>query len=340
MREFANFHDGSKRPSLGYLRQLARRISMEPQTIQRTTPSAPSDRIGHRKAKANGLDLHYLIAGEGPAILLLHGFPQHSLMWRRVLATLASDHKVIAPDLRGTGGTTITPAGYDKRTMAADVQQLLSQLDLQHIDVVGYDHGAGVAYQLAARYPGLVQRLCVIEYALPGFGYEQEMAPRPDRNAGSAWQLGFFTIPEVAEHFIRGRELDLLTWFFWHAACNPSAVTPEDFEEYVRQISKPGALRAGINYYAAVWQDMEDHKEASRTRLNIPILALGGECSYGEHVFDAWEPLAHDVRGGLIRDAGHWPADENPAEVARLVLDFFQRRDEPPNPERAPGSRH
>jgi pimeloyl-ACP methyl ester carboxylesterase len=285
--------------------------------------------IAHRRTRANGLDLHYLEAGDGDPILLLHGFPQHSLMWRRLMAMFAPHHRVVAPDLRGAGGTTITPAGYDKRTMAADMQAFLSQLDLHSVDVVGHDHGAGVAYQLAARHPDLVRRLCVIEYALPGFVYEAEMAPKPDWNAGSNWQLGFFTIPEIAEHFLRGRERDLLTWFFWHAACNPSAVTPEDFEEYARQISKPGALRAGINYYAAVWQDMADHKETARTKLSIPILALGGECSYGEKVFEAWRSLADDVRGGSIKHAGHWALDENPAEVARLVLEFFGGSDQP-----------
>jgi pimeloyl-ACP methyl ester carboxylesterase len=296
-------------------------------TTQRTTETDGSSLIRHRRAQANGLDLHYLIAGEGKPVLLLHGFPQHSLMWRRVMAGLASHRKMIAPDLRGTGGTTITPAGYDKRTMAADVRHLLGQLNIPSIDVVGYDHGAGVAYQLAAGNPNLVRRLCVIEYALPGFGYEQEMAPRPDWNAGSAWQLGFFTVPEVAEHFIRGRERDLLTWFFWHAAHDPSAVTAEDFEEYVRQISKPGALRAGINYYAAVWRDMEDHKEAAKRKLDIPILALGGESSYAERILEAWRPLAHDVHGGVIKEAGHWPADENPAELVHLLLEFLDRDD-------------
>jgi pimeloyl-ACP methyl ester carboxylesterase len=102
-------------------------------------------------------------------------------------------------------------------------------------------------------------------------------------------------------------------------------VSPEDFEEYVRQISKPGALRAGINYYAAVWQDMEDHKEAARTKLNVPILAIGGECSYGGKVFEAWRPLADDVSQAVVEGAGHWPADENPDELARVLLDFFGR---------------
>lgn len=297
-------------------------------TPQEANPSSAVP-IAHRRVTANGLDQHYLVAGSGDPILLLHGFPQHSLMWRRLMAMLGATRRVIAPDLRGTGGTTITPAGYDKRTMAADVHALLSQLDLHPIDVVGYDHGAGVAYQLAAHYPDLVRRLCVVEYALPGFGYEAWMTPRPDWNAGSQWQLGFFTVPDVAEHFMRGRERDLLTWFFWHAACNPSAVTAEDFEEYARQISKPGALRAGINYYAAVWQDMTDHTEAARTKLKIPILALGGECSFGKEIAEAWQSLADDVRSGLIKDAGHWPADENPTELARLILEFIGGADQP-----------
>lgn len=124
------------------------------------TTDSSRNSVAHRKVQANGIDLHYLVGGEGEPVVLLHGFPQHSLMWRRVTPGLIAHHTVVAPDLRGAGGTTITHSGYDKRTMAADVYALV--LAFRRIDVVGYDHGAAVAYQLAARYPELVRRLCVI----------------------------------------------------------------------------------------------------------------------------------------------------------------------------------
>lgn len=274
-------------------------------------------------ARVNGLNIHYLRAGQGKPLVLVHGWPQHSLMWRKIIPALAERYTVIAPDLRGAGGSSITANGYDKRTMATDVYALVQQLGFKRIFLIGYDHGAGVAYQYASAHPAEVQRLAILEYAMPGFGYEKAMQPSPNWDSGSNWQLAFFTVPDVAERFMMGQERELLSWFFWHISCNPSAVSQSDFEEYVRQISKPGALRAGINYYATVWQDMEHHKETARRKLPMPVLAVGGECSGGTGIAQSMLPLAENVQGAVIEQAGHWLADENPNALTRQLLAFF-----------------
>lgn len=305
------------------------RSSVSSTTNNQTTSNI---QITNHVARVNGLNIHYLRAGQGDPLVLLHGWPQHSLMWRKIMPALAEHYTVIAPDLRGSGGSSIPVAGYDKRTMAQDVYGLVRQLGFERIFLVGYDHGAGVAYQYANAHPIEVRRLAILEYAMPGFGYEKAMQPSPDWDSGSNWQLAFFTVPDVAERFMMGQERELLSWFFWHISCNPSAVSQNDFEEYVRQISKPGALRAGINYYATVWRDMENHKESARRKLRMPVLAVGGECSGAAGIAQSMQPLATNVQGAVIEQAGHWLTDENPNALTRQLLTFFGEEQREPRP--------
>ena len=282
--------------------------------------------ITHNVAQIGKLKMHYLKAGNasGEPLFLLHGFPQHSLMWRKMIPALAEKYTVIAPDLRGAGGTTITPDGYDKRTMATDIHELVKQLGYEKINLAGYDKGAAVAYAYAAANPSEVRRLAFMEYALPGFGvWEKGITPAPDWDNGVNWHAALFTLPDIAESFMAGQERKLLTWFFWHLSCNPSAVGAEDFEEYYRQISKPGALRAGINYYASVWTDGEHNKENAKNKLTMPVLAIGGEASGGAYIAQFLETVAQNIRPAVIKNAGHWLADEQPAQLTEVLLDFF-----------------
>jgi pimeloyl-ACP methyl ester carboxylesterase len=221
----------------------------------------------HGKVNIAGGQLHYRIGGAGEPVVLLHGWPQHSLQWHSVAPRLAERYQVVVPDLPGCGGSSIPRGGYDKRTIASKVAELVHQLKLGPVKLVGYDHGAGVAYNYACADSGNVSHLAIVEFVLPGCGYEKAMMPTPDWHTGSNWQLAFFTVPEVAEFAFRGRERELLTWFFWHGSCNPAAVALAHLDEYVDQIAKPGALRAGIEYYAAVWQDVEINKENMQRKL-------------------------------------------------------------------------
>ena len=199
--------------------------------------------FSHGRAAVGTTQLHYRAAGEGDAVILLHGWPQHSLQWHAIAPRLAETHRVIVPDLPGCGGSSIPRDGYDKRTIAAIIRELIVGLDVGPVKLVGYDHGAGVAYNYAAAHPDEVTHLAFVEYVLPGCGYEKAMLPTPEWHTGSNWQLAFFTVPDVAEFAFRGRERELLTWFFWHGSCNPASVSQEHLDEYVDQISKPGALR-------------------------------------------------------------------------------------------------
>ncbi len=159
-----------------------------------------------------------------------------------------------------------------------------------------------------------------MEYAAPGFGYESGF--QPTRNWQS-WQLAFFTVPDVAVQFISGRERELLAWYFWHWSYNPEAISQEEIELYVRQLQKPGALRAGFSYFASVFEDTEQVKEFAKKKLKMSVLALGGESGAADYVLKGMQQLAENVTGGIVKGAGHWIADEQPQFLARTLLDFF-----------------
>jgi len=291
--------------------------------------TAPSIHV-KRVRLENGLDMRYLCAGDetGAPIVLLHGMPQHSHMWRKVLPHLAlQGYYVLAPDQRGAGGTTITRSGYDKATMAGDLLQFLDALKItKPVRLIGYDLGAGVAYAFAATNPNRVARVAFLEFGLPGFGYEQAMQAAPDWHNGSNWHLSLFTLPDVAVQMIAGKERELLSWFFWHLSYDHQAIEAEDFELYLRELQKPGALRAMAEYYAAVWVDAEGNKNllATHGKLTMPTLGAGGERSAGPWVARLFASVAENIQEAVIERAGHWLADENPDGVAQTLLDFFE----------------
>ena len=282
------------------------------------TPDAAT--IESHTAIVDGVRLHYLRAGAGDPVVLLHGWPQHSHHWRRVIPALAARYTVIAPDQRGAGGSSIPVGPYDKRTLAADVRGLVRQLGFDRVVLVGYDHGGGTAYAYAAQHPDEVSHLAMLEYAPAGFGYEAGLTAAPENEN---WQIAFFTNPDVAVQFIQGRERELLAWYFWHWSYDPDAVSTADFELYVRQLQKPGALRAGFSYFASVYTDVAHNREHAGRKLPMPVLALGGERGAGEYPLMAMRALADDVRGGVIPRAGHWLTDEQPAALAEALLAFL-----------------
>lgn len=273
-------------------------------------------------AEANGQRLHYLIAGSGPPLVLLHGWPQHSHQWRPIIPALAEQFTVVAPDLRGAGGSTKPRGGYTKREMAVDVHELVARLfSTSQVRLCGYDHGGTVAYQYAVQWPDEVERLAVLEMILPGFGLEDAMVPR--RGWDQLWQLAAFTVPDVCERFMIGRERDLLSWYFWRGADNPNAISMDDFEVYVRALQLPNALRAGMEYFAAVWDDADDNIASSKTSIESPVLAVGGAAAMGTLVETSMSQLAKEVQGVVLDDAGHWLTDEQPGELTTILLDFF-----------------
>jgi len=269
------------------------------------------DDLQHGRARVGDVELHYRCGGSGPPVVLLHGWPQHSLMWHAIAPALAERFTVICPDLRGAGASTIARSGYDKTTMGRDVRGLVDHLGLGMVNLAGYDQGAGVACAYAREFRDGVRRLAVMEFGLAGFGYELQMAPRADWTLGSNWHLALFSVPEAAEWLCQDRERELLTWFFWHLSYAGG------------QVAKPGTLRAGIECYAAVWQDAQDNAALKANPLAVPALALGGEASSGPELEQIWSAVLSNMRTQVIPWAGHWLGDENPAAVADALLTFF-----------------
>lgn len=282
------------------------------------------DQFKHRRANAGGVNLHFREGGKGDPVVLIHGWPQHSLQWHAVAPRLAESYHVFAPDLPGCGGSGIARVGrYDKRSIAEALREWIDGLGVGKIRLVGYDHGGGVAYNLACMIPDQVSHLAICEYVLPGCGYEKAMLPAPDWHTGSNWQLALFTVPDVAEFAFRGRERELFNWFVWHGSHNPFAIAPDHIQQYVDAISRPGALRAGIELYAAVWQDMEINKQNMATKLAMPVIGIGGRANAGGFVGAALGNVAENPQTAIIEDAGHWLSDENPEALSQVLLDFF-----------------
>ena len=231
--------------------------------------------------------------------------------------------RAIAIDQRGCGGSDIPLGSYNKATLASDMLAVMDELNVQSAQVIGYDHGGGTAIALAYQSPERVEKLAIIEYAPPGFGYEMGLTAAP---GNVNWQLAFFTHPDVAVQFIAGKERELLAWYFWHWAYNPDAVDQADFEVYVRQLQKPGALRGGMMHFASVFEDTELFKTWSASRrLTMPCLGIGGEIAAGIYAEMALKALADNVQGAVIPKAGHWIAEEQPAALQETLLAFLQQ---------------
>lgn len=281
----------------------------------------------HHTALVNDVRLHYVMAGQGEPVVLLHGWPQTWYEWRRIIPALAQRYTVIAPDMRGLGDSSKPATGYDKRTVADDIYQLVLQLGLTRLFLVGHDWGGPVAYAYACAHPDDVRRLVILDVMVPGAGLEQipQAAPR-----GGLWHLSFHGVRDLPEALITGREHLYLSWFYRTAAYNPTAITAEEVDEYVRCYAAPGGLRAGFEYYRALWQDVEHNKEHAKTRLKMPVLALGGERGFGSRTVRSMQELAENVRGGVIERCGHWIAEERPDYLIEQLLSFFEEEEDGP----------
>lgn len=278
----------------------------------------PQVSFQHHTAKVNDLLLHYVISGQGDPVVLLHGWPQTWYEWRKIIPTLAERYTVIAPDMRGLGDSAKPAAGYDKRTIAEDIYQLVHQLGFERVLLVGHDWGGPVAYAYACAHPDDVRKLVILDVPIPGAGLELALSFRPRM----AWHIPFHYVRDLPEALISGRERTYLTWFY-RTAYNPSAIGEEAIDEYVRCYSAPGGLRAGFEYYRAIFTDVDHNTENARTRLKMPVLALGGERGFGETTIKSMQRLAENVSGGVIERCGHWIPEERPEYLIEQLLAFF-----------------
>jgi pimeloyl-ACP methyl ester carboxylesterase len=234
---------------------------------------------------------------------------------------LATDHFVIAPDLRGLGDSQRTDGRYDKRTVAQDVAELLDILGVATARVVGHDMGAAVAYALAARHRDRVSHLAIVEMLLPGFGLEEAAA-----EAGTTfWHVPFNMARDVPEALTAGREREYLHRFYYASPYDPTTFSHADIDEYLRCYRAPGGMRAGFEWYRALTQDARDNRESARAPLTIPVLALGGAHRMGDRVRASCTQVADDVEGVVWERCGHYPHEEHPERLADLLRAHFAK---------------
>lgn len=283
--------------------------------------STPDINIEHHTVTVNGVRLHYVKAGSGEPLVLLHGWPQTWREWNVMIPELAKHYTVIAPDMRGFGDSDKPSSGYDKRTVAEDIYQLVNYLGFDEINLVGHDIGMMVAYEYASAYPSKVRKLAMLEAGLPGLGLEMLM---DGAKFPQFYHFSFFIAPGLAETLVAGREKMFITHFIRHLSYDTYAVTDEDLNEYAERLSQPGALRASFEHYRAFPIDAVNNQENAKTKLTMPVLAVGGEFCMNDQVGVIMNALADDVKTSVIERSGHWLTEEQPEELTAVLLAFFK----------------
>jgi pimeloyl-ACP methyl ester carboxylesterase len=269
---------------------------------------------------ANGVTIHVRVGGQGPAVVLLHGYGETGDMWAPLATELAGDHVIVAPDLRGMGLTSRPEGGYDKKTQAHDIAGLLDALELDKVDLITHDIGNMVGYAFAAQWPERVTRFVIMDAPLPGIGPWDEIV-----RSRALWHFSFQG-PD-AERLVAGRERIYLDRFWNEFSADPTSFSETRREHYARLYAQPGAMHAGFNQFAAFDQDAIDNKMlVANGKLTMPILAIGGDKSFGSTMAVVMHAAATDVTECVIPQSGHWLMEEQPAATITAVRNFLAAR--------------
>jgi pimeloyl-ACP methyl ester carboxylesterase len=268
----------------------------------------------------NGTTIHVRVGGTGPAVVLLHGYGETGDMWIPMAADLARDHTVVVPDLRGMGLSSKPAGGFDKKTQAVDIAGVLDRLNIDRADLVTHDIGNMVGYAFAAQYPERVTRFILIDAPLPGIGPWDDILKNP-----LLWHFRFGG-PDM-ERLVAGRERIYLDRFWNEFSADPARFTEAARVHYSNLYAMPGAMHSGFMQFAAFDQDAIDNQGfLAKGKLAMPVLAIGGEKSFGKTMADIMGFAANDVRGGVIPDSGHWIMEENPAATVAMVRAFLDAK--------------
>src|SRR5579862_2162657 len=281
----------------------------------RTAKSKPA--VQSRFANVNGVRLHYLTAGAGDPVVLLHGYAQTSHMWRPLMGRLAATRTVIAVDLRGAGQSSTPATGYTKAEMAQDIHALVHKLGYDRIRIAGHDIGLMVAYAYAAQYPGDVERIALLDAFLPGIGKWRDVWLMRD-----LWHFHFYGKTPLA--LVHGRERIYFEHFWNDFAANAKQSVPErDRRIYAKAYARPGGMRAGFEYFRAFETDAQNFARLAQTRLPMPMLVLTGEKASGDFLIQQARLVAKNVEGVVIRGSGHWLMEEAPSQVIPKLVEFL-----------------
>jgi pimeloyl-ACP methyl ester carboxylesterase len=268
---------------------------------------------------SNGTKLHVRVGGSGPPVVLLHGYGETGDMWVPLAKDLVKDHTVIVPDLRGLGLSAKPPGGYDKKTQAADIAGILDALKVERAALVTHDIGNMVGYAFAARYRDRVTRFVLIDAPLPGVGPWEEILKNP-----LLWHFRFGG-PDM-ERLVAGRERIYLDRFWNEFSADPSRFSEAARRHYAKLYALPGAMHAGFAQFAAFDQDAIDNKAfVAAGKLDVPVLALGGEKSFGLTMAAVMRFAANNVEEAVVPGSGHWIMEENPNATVALVRRFLHK---------------
>ena len=266
----------------------------------------------------NGTTLHVRVGGSGPAVLLVHGFGDSGDMWAPLAAKLVPGHTVIVPDLRGMGLSAHPDTGYTKKNEALDITGVLDALRVQKADLVTHDIGNMVGYALAAQFPARITKWAVIDAPLPGVGNWAAQLTNP-----KTWHFNFYGPDE--ERLVAGRERIYLDRFYNELSADPKGIDEATRVHYAALYARPHAMHDAFEQFKAFPQDGIDNRAfRAKGKLTMPVLALGGEKSYGLKMADELKDVAANVKGGVIPNSGHWIMEENPQATVNLVMDFLK----------------
>jgi len=283
-------------------------------TAQPELPASFKEQLVHSPA---GADIFVRSAGAGPAVVLIHGYAETSDSWAPLATELVKNYTVIVPDLRGIGHSSRPAGGYDKKTQAADIRAVVTTLGFDRTFVVSHDIGIMVAYAYAALYPDKVERLVVMDAPLPG------IAPWDDIiKDHRLWHFSFWGPDE--ERLVQGRERIYLDRIWNDFGASPTQPDELTRKFYAAQYAKPGAMHAGFEHFKAFSQDAEDNKVFARTKLTMPVLAVGGGKSFGATEAVVMHNVAVNVREAVVPNSGHWLMEESPTYTVNLILDYLK----------------
>ena len=292
--------------------------------------------VKHGRARVNGIRMHYVTAGEGVPLLLLHGTPKTNYYWAKLLPLLTPHFTVVAPDLRGFGYTDKPPAeeGYDSLTNAKDMAELMTILGHETFHLHGEDRGAEFAYALAATERKRVKTLSFCEMLLSGEGLEEWSNFTPENISSQfrqqgvwVWHIPFFWIPHLPEMLITGKEREF--WEFWIKAetWNPNAITEEAIAEWTACLAAPGGLRGCLETYRAGLKNARINKELKKTKLTLPIMTIGAPEFFDPLVEDQMRKVSNGVeRSAVFEECGHslsWEAEDR---LATMLREFMLNR--------------
>ena len=280
-------------------------------------PGLPAGFTLQRVQAPDGATIHVRTGGKGPAVVLIHGFGDTGDMWGPLAARLARRHTVIVPDLRGMGLSSRAPGGYDKKSQAADIRAVVVQSGHDKTAVVGHDIGTMVAYAYAASYPDKVTRLVVMDAPVPGLPPWDKLVLDP-----RLWHFNFGG--KDAERLVAGRERIYLDRFWNDFAGDPAKIDEATRAHYARLYAQPGAMRSAFAQFMTIaTHDVADNRQTLGAKLRMPVLAIGGEKSFGAMMATVMRNAALDVREAVVPGAGHWLMEESPEATVSLIDDFL-----------------